>query len=137
MAYEVQITTFGFLHGDPPDAHLTIDLRHHFRDPHVSPDLRYKTARDPEVREAVWNTPGIPRVIDGAALAVLAFLEGPSAGPVTVAVGCAGGRHRAASVGEELAEVLSNPQWREITRGNRSVSVTVTHRDLDKDVVNR
>ncbi|WP_435837479.1 hypothetical protein [Streptomyces chartreusis] len=39
----VEIVSFGYLHAAPPAAHLTIDLRHHFRDQHVSPELRYMT----------------------------------------------------------------------------------------------
>ncbi|MEV4872299.1 RapZ C-terminal domain-containing protein, partial [Streptomyces syringium] len=59
----VEIVSFGYLHDEPPTAHLTIDLRHHFRDPHVSPELRYMTAADEPVRAAVLNTPGIPELV--------------------------------------------------------------------------
>lgn len=117
----VVITSFGYLHGPPPAAHITLDLRDHFRDPHVSPELRYLTARDEPVRRAVLATPGIPHLVDAAVSAVTAYRAGPSAGPVTVAVGCAG-RHRAATVAEVLAARLG---------------ASVTHRDLDKAVVDR
>jgi RNase adaptor protein for sRNA GlmZ degradation len=119
---DVTITSFGYLHGAAPAAHITLDLRAHFRDPHVSPELRYLTVRDLPVRRAVLGTPGIPQLVDAAAAAVAAYLAGPSAGPVAVAVGCAGGRHRAAAVAEALAARLS---------------ASVTHRDLDKPVVAR
>ncbi len=126
----VTITTFGYLHDAPPtDATLTLDLRTHFRDPHVSPELRYLTARDEAVRTAVLTTPGIQELIDATAAAVTAYLSGPSVGPVHVAVGCAGGRHRVvATVGEALAQTLTN-LW--------NVPASVVHRDLDKDVVAR
>lgn len=39
---DITVVFFGYLHGEPPKA----DLRHHFRDPHVNPGLRYLTARD-------------------------------------------------------------------------------------------
>lgn len=97
---DVTITTFGYLHGDPPPAHITLDLRTHFRDPFISPELRYLTAHDAAVRTAVLDTPGIPALLEALTAAVLAYLAGgPAAAPVTVSVGCAGGRHRAASVG--------------------------------------
>ena len=124
----VSITTFGYLHDAPPEATLTLDLRTHFRDPHVSPELRYMTARDEAVRTAVLTTPGIQPLIDATAAAVKAYLCGPSAGPVHVAVGCAGGRHRAATVGDILARTLTN-LW--------DIHASVVHRDLDKDVVAR
>ncbi|WP_411078493.1 ATPase, partial [Streptomyces sp. cmx-10-25] len=94
----IEIVSFGYLHDTPPAAHLTIDLRHHFRDPHVSPELRYMTADDEPVRAAVLATPGIRQLVDAITAAVTAFAAGPSAGTVTVASGCAGGRHRAPTV---------------------------------------
>ncbi|MGW4640789.1 RapZ C-terminal domain-containing protein [Sphaerisporangium sp. NPDC004334] len=123
----VEIVSFGYLHGEPPPAHLTIDLRHHFKDPHVSPELRYLTARDEPVRATVLGTPGIADLLEATATAVAAFLTGPSAGTVTVADGCAGGRHRAPVFAEHLARRL---------RGD-GLSVTLHHRDLDKPVVQR
>ena len=72
-----------------------IDAREHFRDPHFSPALRDLDATDERVYQAVTTTRGVRDLILAAALAVLAFrLAVP--GPVAVAVGCSGGRHRAA-----------------------------------------
>lgn len=123
----VEITSFGYLHNAPPAAHLTIDLRHHFRDPHISPELRYMTANDAPVRAAVLATPGITDLVNAAARAVDAFAAGPSAGTVTVADGCQGGRHRAPTFAQALADQLREA-------GHH---VTVHHRDLDKPVVHR
>ncbi|MDX2538602.1 RapZ C-terminal domain-containing protein [Streptomyces scabiei] len=123
----VEITSFGYLHDAPPAAHLTVDLRHHFRDPHVSPELRYMTADDEPVRAAVRTTPGIRQLVDAVALSVAAFAAGPSAGIVTVASGCAGGRHRAPTFARDLAARLAEAGH----------SVTVRHRDLGKPVVQR
>ncbi|MEV3896117.1 RapZ C-terminal domain-containing protein [Streptomyces anulatus] len=127
MVSEVEIVSFGYLHGEPPAAHLTIDLRHHFRDPHVRPELRYMTADDAPVRAAVLATPGITALVDATATAVGAFASGPTAGVVTVADGCAGGRHRAPTFARALAERLA-------AAGHR---VTVLDRDIAKDVVQR
>ncbi|MEW1837508.1 RNase adapter RapZ [Nonomuraea angiospora] len=124
---DVRIESFGFLHGAPPAAHLTIDLRHHFRDPHVSPQLRYMTAHDEPVRTTVLNTPGIAALVEATATAVAAFAAGPSADVVTVADGCAGGRHRAPTFAMALAERLRRD----------GLTVAVHHRDLGKPVVQR
>ncbi|MFI1046807.1 ATPase [Streptomyces griseoruber] len=123
----VEIVSFGYLHDAPPAAHLTIDLRQHFRDPHVSPELRYMTAEDAPVRAAVMGTPGIAALVDATATAVAAFAAGPSAGTVTVADGCAGGRHRAPTFALALADRL--------TADGHTVSIR--HRDMGKDVVQR
>jgi UPF0042 nucleotide-binding protein len=124
----VEIVSFGYGHAPPPPAHLVLDVRHHFRDPHIAPELRYLTARDIAVYEAVRTTPGILPLVNAAEHTVLAYLAGPSAGPVTVAVGCAGGRHRAPAVGDMLASGLAE------TYG---LDVTLTHRDIDRPVIDR
>ncbi|MGV9386091.1 RapZ C-terminal domain-containing protein [Nonomuraea sp. NPDC003707] len=123
----MEIVSFGYLHGEPPAAHLTIDLRHHFKDPHISPELRYMTAHDEPVRTTVLATPGIAALLEATAHAVVAFLSGPSAGPVSVADGCAGGRHRAPVFAQHLADRLRRD----------GLSVTLHHRDLDKPVIQR
>jgi len=122
-----EIVSFGYLHDAPPVAHLTVDLRAHFRDPHVSPELRYMTADDEPVRDAVLGTAGIPELVLATAQAVKAFAEGPSGDTITVVDGCAGGRHRAPTFARALASLLRDTGFQ----------VTVRHRDLDKDVVQR
>jgi len=93
--HEIEIITFGYLHAPgPASADILLDLRTHFRDPHVRRDLKHLTANDVLVREAVLNTPGIRPLIASTINAVRAYLAGPSAAPLTIAVGCEGGRHR-------------------------------------------
>ncbi|MFJ2630870.1 ATPase [Streptomyces sp. NPDC087422] len=124
---DVRITSFGYLHDAPPPAHLTLDLRAHFRDPHINPALRELTAHDQVVVDTVLGTPGIGIVIDAVQGAVLGYLAGPSGSAVTVAIGCAGGRHRAAAVAAEIACRLQAA----------GISTQVSHRDIDKPVINR
>lgn len=125
----IEIISFGYLHDAAPEADLTFDLRRHFRDPHVSKELRYMTANDEPVRLAVRNTPGIIELVEAAAEAVAAYASGPGAGKVVVAAGCAGGRHRAPSFALLLAELL-------LMSGAGPV-IRVIHRDLDQPVVQR
>ncbi|MET8546730.1 RNase adapter RapZ, partial [Kitasatospora sp. NPDC004799] len=75
---DIQVVSFGYLHGAPPEAHLTLDLRRHFRDPHVDPALRQLTAQDLPVRRAVLATPGIRELIAAAALLADAYDAGPT-----------------------------------------------------------
>ncbi|MEV7926472.1 RNase adapter RapZ [Kitasatospora sp. NPDC088779] len=124
---EIQVVSFGYLHGAPPEATLVLDLRRHFRDPHVDPALRHQTAHDMPVRQAVMATPGIRELIVSAALLADAYDAGPTTAPLTIAVGCAGGRHRAPTVAMTLAQRLAKT----------GAPVRLTHRDLDKPVINR
>jgi UPF0042 nucleotide-binding protein len=130
----VEIVSFGYGHtgdnGKPigaPAAHLTFDLRTHFKDPHVSPELRNLAADDYPVIQAVMGTPGIHDLLTGMLCAVLAYLSGPADAPVMVAIGCAGGRHRSAVVATYLADHLEGYE----------VPVTLTHRDIERPVIQR
>ncbi|MEU0242298.1 RNase adapter RapZ [Nocardiopsis sp. NPDC006198] len=92
---EVTIISFGFLHSPPPaHAHLVIDLRTHFRDPHVGPQLRELTSSDPRVREHVLATEGVRDLVHAIALAAVAMASGPARADLVIAIGCAGGRRR-------------------------------------------
>lgn len=124
---DVTVTTVGFRHGEAPEAHIMLDLRQHFRDPHVSEELRYLDAEDPKVRQNVLATPGVAQAIDALIVLVDAYGRGPSDHPLRVVVGCAGGRHRAATVGMAATEILKN-------RGHR---VELIHRDMKKAVIAR
>ena len=125
---DVTITSFGYLHGTPPSgAHLTIDVRRHFRDPHANPALRHLDATDSQVYTAVLATPGVQHLILAAASAAAALLSGPVAGHVVVAVGCAGGRHRAPVIAVAVGLALTR----------RGIPADVVHRDIAKPVVER
>lgn len=65
--------------------------------------------------------------VEATARAVDAFAAGPSAGPVVIADGCAGGRHRAPSFAAALGDRLK-------LAGH---AVTVQHRDIHRPVVER
>lgn len=123
----VLIESFGYLHGAAPEADITLDLRRHFRDPHVSTELRYMTADDEPVRVAVMSTAGIRPLVAATARAVAAFASGPGGDVVTVADGCAGGRHRAPVFARALAATLRQMGFH----------VNISHRDLAKGVVQR
>ncbi|CAL9610968.1 RapZ C-terminal domain-containing protein [Nocardiopsis dassonvillei] len=134
MTSRVLITSFGFAHldrdGDSVDslgAHLVIDLRVHFRDPHVNPALRALTANDAVVRAHVLATPGIRQLVDALVDIVAAYAAGPVTAPVHVAVGCAGGRHRAPSTARELARRLRE----------RGLQVGLVDLHLDREVIAR
>lgn len=119
----VEVMSFGHLHG-PVVADRVEDLRP-FRDPHAAANLRHLTANDEQVRAAVLGTPGIPELV--REVAEWANKQAATANTVTLAVGCAGGRHRAPTVAREIAARLRDAGH----------TVTVRHRDIDKPVVQR
>ncbi len=125
MPRKIRITSFGYLHDTAPPADFVLDLRP-YRDPHISPELRDLTARDPQVRQAVMSTPGIRQLVDATVADLRARVRGRPSEPLRVAIGCAGGRHRAPTVADAIADGLQS-----------FARVRVTHRDLRKPVVHR
>lgn len=121
----VLVISFGYLHGDPPPAHITIDVRYLFRDPHVDPAMRQKTGRDQAVIDNVMKQPGAQRFVCDLAHT----MSGLSiVGDVTVAIGCAGGRHRSVVLADQCATWLAQDGYRQ---------ATVEHRDVNQPVVER
>jgi UPF0042 nucleotide-binding protein len=116
----ITITSFGYGHDAPPPAHITLDVRSFFRDPHIDPELREMTGRDQRVIDSVMKQPRA----HWTALHFADILRGLASVGVDVhlAIGCTGGKHR--------APVLAN-----VIAGH--VGVAAQHRDIDKPVLPR
>ncbi|MCF3143677.1 RapZ C-terminal domain-containing protein [Streptomyces platensis] len=105
----LRLTSFGYLHlpsgpdGSPvpPAADRIEDVRDRLRDPAAARDILDLDGLDPRVQDVVLNTPGARELLNN--LADYATLP---AGPRRIAIGCAGGRHRASGLTELLARVL-------------------------------
>ena len=116
----LQISSFGYKNGVPPDADFVFDVRC-LPNPHWDPTLRSQTGRDEPVAAFLDATELAPRMVDD----IIGFLrtwvprfEADNRSYLTVAIGCTGGRHRSVYVAERIAAEF---------RGGRHV--VVTHRD--------
>ncbi|MCH0560347.1 RNase adapter RapZ [Streptomyces sp. MUM 16J] len=105
----IRLISFGYLHlptgpdGSPvpPAADRIEDVRDRLRDPAAARDILDLDGLNPRVQDVVLNTPGARELI--ANLADYADLP---ASPSRIAIGCAGGRHRASGLAEILARTL-------------------------------
>lgn len=102
---KINIISFGYLHEEPPKADVTIDLRDLLSDPAHRPegDMLDMTGLDQEVVDLVFKTPGayvlahsLFNLIDHAA----------HIKPITLAIGCAGGRHRSVTLATKVSWLL-------------------------------
>ncbi len=121
----VNILSFGFRRGVPPDADLVFDVRF-LPNPHFITALRPWTGRSPRVARFVLRAPGARRFLQLTS-ALLKFLmpqyiaEGKSY--LTIAIGCTGGRHRSVAIAEALAKRLKRV---------RGIELHVRHRDASE-----
>ncbi|MEU5869796.1 RNase adapter RapZ, partial [Nonomuraea sp. NPDC047529] len=97
------LISFGYLHGPPPKADRVEDVRRRLRDPAAARNggILDLDGRDERVQQIVLGTPGAAELVDN--LVAYAMLP---AGPRSIAIGCAGGKHRAAGLVEILAARL-------------------------------
>jgi UPF0042 nucleotide-binding protein len=120
----VQLQSFGFRNGIPPESDLVIDVRF-LPNPHFVPELQGQTGLDPAVSEYVISQPACHQFL-GHLRELLQFLlphyhkEGKSY--LTISIGCTGGRHRSVAIVEALRPSFA---------GER-VALTKIHRDFEK-----
>jgi RNase adaptor protein for sRNA GlmZ degradation len=125
------VTSFGYLHGPAPAADVVVDLRRVLHNPANDPTMRELTGLYPAVAAHVLNTPGAVPIIDSLTTLTLAYLAelDKRARLVTVAVGCAGGRHRSVAVANALTQRLRTQR--------ADLGVRIEHRDVLKPVICR
>ena len=107
-AMRVNITSFGFKYGIPPESDLVFDLRF-LPNPFFVPELREKTGLDSDVAayvfEAEFALEFRRRLIDFL-LYLLPLYQQEGRYRLTLALGCTGGKHRSVAVAEYLAHAL-------------------------------
>lgn len=120
----LQIESFGYRYGLPPDADLVFDVRF-LPNPYYVAELRPLNGLDMGLQKYVLEQDDCQTFIRHLDK-MLGFLlpcyhkEGKSY--LTLAIGCTGGRHRSVSLVEEFARRL----------GHINMRVRVHHRDIDK-----
>lgn len=123
----VLVLSFGYLHALPPIATIVIDVRDALHDPHVNPEMWQLTGLYHSVYEHVLATDGAAGLLDRLEALATRVLELSQDKPVSIAVGCASGRHRSVVLATELGRRLNQAGW---------VS-TVKHLHVDRPVVSR
>jgi UPF0042 nucleotide-binding protein len=124
----INIVSFGFKYGLPRESDLVFDVRF-VSNPFYIPSLKPLSGLDQAVREFVFGNTISNRFIKNfEAMLHMLIPHYTSEGKnhLVIGIGCTGGRHRSVAVAEELYNVLGKSQY----------SVTVNHRDIDKDEIN-
>jgi UPF0042 nucleotide-binding protein len=121
-ALTVNVVSFGFAYGLPPESTLVFDVRF-LPNPHFVPELRPLTGEDPSVFEYVCGSKEGIEFVHKLELFLKYLLprfrkEGKTY--CNIAVGCTGGRHRSVAVAKRLYDIL---------REEKGLSVNLIHRD--------
>jgi len=104
-ALSLQVCSFGYKNGLPPDADFVFDLRC-LPNPYWDPALRDRSGRDQAVQDFLRAEPAVEKmikdIIDFLEQWIPAF-EADNRSYLTIAMGCTGGRHRSVYVVEQIA----------------------------------
>ena len=118
----IDITSFGYRHGLPPDSDLVFDVRF-LPNPNYIPEFKNLTGRHPRVARYIRSFPQtlefIDRISDLLVYLIPHYIrEGKSY--LTIAFGCTGGHHRSVMIASEIRKRL----------GQAGFKVKETHRDV-------
>lgn len=116
----MKLISFGYLHGPAPEADLTVDVRRYLYDPATWDELLNQDGRDFEVRRFVFQSSLATDTTDWLSNIASDMVMGSI--PFTIAVGCAGGRHRSVAIIEAVAIQLRAD----------GLEVEVVHRDVER-----
>ena len=123
---KVNVMSFGFKYGLPPDADLVADARF-IPNPHWKEELRAKTGNDPDVSDYVMAQQGVQDFIENYVKTLRTTLAGyrtENKRFATIAIGCTGGKHRSVALTNKIAALLAE---------DPDVRVAVSHRDLGRE----
>jgi RNase adapter protein RapZ len=120
----IDITSFGYRHGVPPDSDLVFDVRF-LPNPNYIPEFKKLTGRHPRVARYIRSFPQSVEFIDRISELLVYLIphyirEGKSY--LTIAFGCTGGHHRSVMIASEIRKRLSRAGFK----------VKETHRDVKR-----
>lgn len=126
----VTLLSFGFLYGQPERADTVLDARG-MANPFYEPALRDMTGLDTPVQDFIWQDGPSRAYLDAIVellrrrMALYERWDSPNRKPLTIAVGCTGGRHRSVATVLKLAEALRG--W--------GYTVVLRHRELERQPI--
>ena len=118
----IDITSFGYRHGVPPDSDLVFDVRF-LPNPNYIPQFKKLTGRNPSVARYIRSFPQTIEFIDRISELLVYLIphyirEGKSY--LTIAFGCTGGHHRSVMIAGEIRKRLARAGFK----------AKETHRDV-------
>jgi UPF0042 nucleotide-binding protein len=123
-AMSVEVLSFGFKYGVPPESNLVLDVRF-LPNPFYDDELRDLTGEDPDVKEFVLNNTEAKeffKISKSLVKYLLPKYEAESKAYLTIAIGCTGGKHRSVAISHEVTRLIHDLDY----------DVRLRHRDIEK-----
>ena len=124
----INIMSFGFKYGIPPDADLVMDLRF-LSNPYFVPELKHQDGESEAVKKFVLSDPNaitfLEKYLDLMEYLIPLYIKENKA-YLTLAVGCTGGRHRSVALARQIYEHLNK----------KGFHPGIIHRDIERDLNN-
>lgn len=123
--FQINVLSFGFKYGMPPDADLVFDVRF-LPNPFYDPVLKHKTGLEADVRDFVFGeqvTQDFLEKLKDLLLFCAPKYKEEGKSQLIVAIGCTGGKHRSVSIAEELNKTFIENRYKS----------RISHRDILKD----
>lgn len=120
----IDVTSFGYRHGVPPDSDLVFDVRF-LPNPNYIPAFKNMSGKQPAVARYIRSFPQTQEFIERIAALLVYLLPhyiGEGKSYLTISFGCTGGHHRSVLIAHEIRKRLAAAGYR----------VKETHRDLRK-----
>ena len=120
----IEVTSFGYRHGIPPDSDLVFDVRF-LPNPNYLPEFKHKTGRHAGVARYIRSFPQTREFVDRISDLLIYLIphyirEGKSY--LTISFGCTGGHHRSVMIADTIRKRLADAGYK----------VKETHRDIEK-----
>jgi UPF0042 nucleotide-binding protein len=122
--FTVNLISFGYKNGIPPEADFVFDVRC-LPNPYYEADLQHLTGLDTPVSDYVLRT-DVAQTLLQKITDLLLFVIPPlqeDRTELNVAIGCTGGHHRSVAMTQAVAEILEA----------QGLALTVSHRDMELD----
>jgi RNase adapter protein RapZ len=120
---QINIISFGFKHGTPPEADMLMDVRF-LANPYFVPELKELDGESAEIRTYILDTAEAREFVakvTGLMDFLIPLYEREGKANLNIAVGCTGGRHRSVTIARTLFDLLSG----------RRKGVELVHRDIN------
>lgn len=120
----IDITSFGYRYGVPPDSDLVFDVRF-LPNPNYIPEFKKHTGLHPSVGRYIRSFPQTAEFIDrisGLLLYLIPHYVREGKSYLTIAFGCTGGHHRSVMIAREIKKKLARAGYK----------TKETHRDIRK-----